>query len=180
MAKKHENILSHFSNREMKKNKQTTKRYCNTFPRFTKLKGSNDTKFWWWYGAIWTLTWKQSLWKTVCPSSVTLKMCTLNTPATALPNIRLCWLSSICPPDFTLCPPPCFKFSEASWQRAATAVGFREERRWSCLFIPSYTFLKNHVKLAKSLDERSQLLHMSFSALSPGSDNPFLALTPSS
>ena len=40
MSKKHENILSHFSNREI--GEKTSKRYYNISPRFIRMKGSND------------------------------------------------------------------------------------------------------------------------------------------
>ena len=65
------------------------------------------------------------------------------------------------PSWFIPCPSFRVMSNEASWQQEATAEGFKG-KRWSWVFILSCPFLK----LVKSLEQRSQLLHMSFSARS--------------
>lgn len=74
-------------------------RYHYISNRFMKMKVSDDIKFWRGSGTMWTLIWKQSLWKTLCPSLVSLKICTLSNPAIVPLNIHLCWLFSIFPPN---------------------------------------------------------------------------------
>lgn len=88
MTKKHENIPSHINIWEVKN--KTTGRYHYISTLFTKMKWSNDTKFWWWCQL---LHWKQSLWKNLSFSKFKDK-CAQN-PAIALWSIHLCRLSFI-------------------------------------------------------------------------------------
>lgn len=128
------------------------------------MKRSNVIKFWWWCGAIWTLLWRQSLWKTVCLSSVKLKMCTFNSSAIVLLNKHLCWLSSICSPDLllTLDPALCPVRGHGN---GGTTTDFRE-KRWSWVFIPTCTLLYDHLELVRVLDQKSQVFYTVFSPLS--------------
>lgn len=172
MVKKHANILSHFSNREMKS--KNAKRYHYIPTRFTKMRGSLVLVM------IWsnvnslktTITLENSL-----PFFSKFEEVHTQQPSHGTPKYTP-FLVVFCVVQITLCPSVlCFLSSKMPWQWRSHCRRF-EGRRKMKLGIYSFMYL-----FVKSLDQRSQLLvggllHTAFSAPSPGSAHPSSSLQP--